>query len=250
MRKNDKATRRVGWIGSPGDNGGGCRWSREAERRGKAAANTGPSTSNEGRVNSGAEETNEPAGGSGSYVNLFYCNEPLPPAGSFVSSAPLFTRPSLLVDGPVLAAAFPLLSASRFNDAIATTKQQQYRPTTTTTVVTRTTDPTNTSLMIILGPTVHLPDLQVPLSCPLVPPRQALPRSLPTASTPPSPRAGRHDFFRDDPRWIRKPDPPSTDRPPRSAEDAGSAPDGSFAPRMQIYPDSALPPAHTNCRHT
>ncbi|KRZ46073.1 Telomere length regulation protein TEL2 -like protein [Trichinella pseudospiralis] len=36
---------------------------REAERRGKAAANTGPSTSNEGRVNSGAEETNEPAGG-------------------------------------------------------------------------------------------------------------------------------------------------------------------------------------------
>ncbi|KRX87821.1 hypothetical protein T4E_4499 [Trichinella pseudospiralis] len=30
---------------------------REAERRGKAAANTGPSTSNEGRVNSGAEET-------------------------------------------------------------------------------------------------------------------------------------------------------------------------------------------------
>ncbi|KRY86444.1 hypothetical protein T4D_2135 [Trichinella pseudospiralis] len=39
---------------------------REAERRGKAAANTGPSTSNEGRVNSGAEETNEPAGGSGS----------------------------------------------------------------------------------------------------------------------------------------------------------------------------------------
>ncbi|KRY74946.1 hypothetical protein T4A_3880, partial [Trichinella pseudospiralis] len=88
------------------------------------------------------------------------------------------------------------------------------------------------------------------LSCPLVPPRQALPRSLPTASTPPSPRAGRHDFFRDDPRWIRKPDPPSTDRSPRSAEDAASAPDGSFAPRMQIYPDSALPPAHTNCRHT
>ncbi|KRX91275.1 hypothetical protein T4E_9025 [Trichinella pseudospiralis] len=78
----------------------------------------------------------------------------------------------------------------------------------------------------------------------------ALPRSLPTASTPPSPRAGRHDFFRDDPQWIRKPDPPSTDRSPRSAEDAGSAPDGSFAPRMQIYPDSALPPAHTNCRHT
>ncbi|KRY80932.1 hypothetical protein T4D_7160 [Trichinella pseudospiralis] len=84
------------------------------------------------------------------------------------------------------------------------------------------------------------------LSCPLVPPRQALPRSLPTASTPPSPRAGRHDFFRDDPQWIRKPDPPSTDRSLRSAEDAGSAPDGSFAPRMQIYPDSALPPAHTN----
>ncbi|KRY02017.1 hypothetical protein T4E_7389 [Trichinella pseudospiralis] len=78
----------------------------------------------------------------------------------------------------------------------------------------------------------------------------SLPRSLPTASTPPSPRAGRHDFFRDDPRWIRKPDPPSTDRSPRSAEDAASAPDGSFAPRMQIYPNSALPPAHTNCRHT
>ncbi|KRY87929.1 hypothetical protein T4D_10808 [Trichinella pseudospiralis] len=39
-----------------------------------------------------------------------------------------------------------------------------YRPTTTTTVVTKTTDPTNTSLMIILGPTVHLPDLQVPVS--------------------------------------------------------------------------------------
>ncbi|KRX73350.1 hypothetical protein T4E_648, partial [Trichinella pseudospiralis] len=50
----------------------------------------------------------------------------LPPAGSFVSSAPLFTRPSLLVDGQVLAAAFPLLSASRFNDAIATTIQQQW----------------------------------------------------------------------------------------------------------------------------
>ncbi|KRY78930.1 hypothetical protein T4A_5325, partial [Trichinella pseudospiralis] len=44
---------------------------REAERRGKAAANTGPSTSNEGRVNSGAEETNEPAGGSGSLHSLF-----------------------------------------------------------------------------------------------------------------------------------------------------------------------------------
>ncbi|KRY86450.1 hypothetical protein T4D_4357 [Trichinella pseudospiralis] len=58
------------------------------------------------------------------------------------------------------------------------------------------------------------------------------------------------EMRRDDPRWIRKPDPPSTDRPPRSAEDAASAPDGSFAPRMQIYPDSALPPAHTNCRHT
>ncbi|KAL1229343.1 C2 and GRAM domain-containing protein [Trichinella pseudospiralis] len=93
-------------------------------------------------------------------------------------------------------------------------------------------------------------DLPPQLSCPLVPPRQALPRSLPTASTPPSPCAGRHDFFRDDPRWIRKPDPPSTDRSPRSAEDAASAPDGSFAPRMQIYPNSALPPAHTNCRHT
>ncbi|KRX96615.1 hypothetical protein T4B_422 [Trichinella pseudospiralis] len=38
---------------------------REAEKRGKAAANTGPSTSNEERVNSGAKETNEPAGGSG-----------------------------------------------------------------------------------------------------------------------------------------------------------------------------------------
>ncbi|KRX87834.1 hypothetical protein T4E_10813 [Trichinella pseudospiralis] len=47
-------------------------------------------------------------------------------AATSVSSAPLFTRPSLLVDGPVLAAAFPLLSASRFNDAIATTKQQQW----------------------------------------------------------------------------------------------------------------------------
>ncbi|KRY75940.1 hypothetical protein T4A_3068 [Trichinella pseudospiralis] len=68
------------------------------------------------------------------------------------------------------------------------------------------------------------------LSCPLVPPRQALPRSLPTASTPPSPRAGRHDFFRDDPGWISTLDPPSTDRSPRSAEDAASAPDGSFAP--------------------
>ncbi|KRX93704.1 hypothetical protein T4E_3625 [Trichinella pseudospiralis] len=80
--------------------------------------------------------------------------------------------------------------------------------------------------------------------------RNRVRKSLPTASTPPSPRAGRHDFFRDDPQWIRKPDPPSTDRSLRSAEDAGSAPDGSFAPRMQIYPDSALPPAHTNCRHT
>ncbi|KRX86416.1 hypothetical protein T4A_298 [Trichinella pseudospiralis] len=37
---------------------------REAERRGKAAANTGPSTNNEGRVNSLAEETDEPARGS------------------------------------------------------------------------------------------------------------------------------------------------------------------------------------------
>ncbi|KRZ32017.1 hypothetical protein T4B_6243 [Trichinella pseudospiralis] len=87
MRKNDKANRledqegvrwdrglslaTCGWIGGLCDNGGGCRWSREAERRGKAAANTGPSTSNEGRVNSGAEETNEPAGGSGSLHSLF-----------------------------------------------------------------------------------------------------------------------------------------------------------------------------------
>ncbi|KRZ38306.1 hypothetical protein T4C_4018 [Trichinella pseudospiralis] len=39
-----------------------------------------------------------------------------------------------------------------------------YRATTTTTVVTKTTDPTNTSLMIIRGPTVHFPDLQVPVS--------------------------------------------------------------------------------------
>ncbi|KRY64980.1 Uncharacterized protein T4A_9224, partial [Trichinella pseudospiralis] len=41
----------------------------------------------------------------------------------------------------------------------------RYRPTTTTTVVTKTTDPANTSLMIILRPTVHLPDLQVPCPC-------------------------------------------------------------------------------------
>ncbi|KRY89570.1 hypothetical protein T4D_14609 [Trichinella pseudospiralis] len=47
---------------------------REAERRGKAAANTGPSTSNEERVNSGAEETNEPAGGSGS-LQYDYLND-------------------------------------------------------------------------------------------------------------------------------------------------------------------------------
>ncbi|KRY76218.1 hypothetical protein T4A_5025 [Trichinella pseudospiralis] len=39
---------------------------REAERRGKAAANTGPSTNSEGRANSLAEETDEPARGSGS----------------------------------------------------------------------------------------------------------------------------------------------------------------------------------------
>ncbi|KRY89894.1 hypothetical protein T4D_85 [Trichinella pseudospiralis] len=83
------------------------------------------------------------------------------------------------------------------------------------------------------GELVFFPRLQglaPQLSCPLVPPRQALPRSLPTASTPPSPRAGRHDFFRDDPGWISTLDPPSTDRSPRSAEDAASAPDGSFAP--------------------
>ncbi|KRY92968.1 hypothetical protein T4D_1463 [Trichinella pseudospiralis] len=48
---------------------------REAERRGKAAANTGPSTSNEGRVNSGAEETNEPARGSGSlHLSKSFCS--------------------------------------------------------------------------------------------------------------------------------------------------------------------------------
>ncbi|KAL1233880.1 Phosphate acyltransferase [Trichinella pseudospiralis] len=39
---------------------------REAERRGKAAANTGPSTNSKGRANSLAEETDEPARGSGS----------------------------------------------------------------------------------------------------------------------------------------------------------------------------------------
>ncbi|KRY69965.1 hypothetical protein T4A_13663 [Trichinella pseudospiralis] len=52
------------------------------------------------------------------------CNEPLPRAGSSVSSARLLARPSLFGDEPVLAAAFPFLSASRFNDGIATTKQQ------------------------------------------------------------------------------------------------------------------------------
>ncbi|KRZ17215.1 hypothetical protein T4B_6527, partial [Trichinella pseudospiralis] len=46
---------------------------REAERRGKAAANTGPSTNSEGRANSLAEETDEPAGGSGS-LQKFYLN--------------------------------------------------------------------------------------------------------------------------------------------------------------------------------
>ncbi|KRZ15221.1 hypothetical protein T11_6028 [Trichinella zimbabwensis] len=48
---------------------------------------------------------------------------------------------------------------------------------------------------------------------PLSPP-PALPRGLPTASSPPSPQ----------------PDPPSTDRSLRSAEDVASSPDGSFAP--------------------
>ncbi|KAL1284339.1 General transcription and DNA repair factor [Trichinella pseudospiralis] len=48
---------------------------REAERRGKAAANTGPSTSNEGRVNSVAEETDEPARGSGSlHLSKSFCS--------------------------------------------------------------------------------------------------------------------------------------------------------------------------------
>ncbi|KRZ23232.1 hypothetical protein T4C_10390, partial [Trichinella pseudospiralis] len=47
-------------------------------------------------------------------------------AGSSVSSARLLARPSLFVDGPVLAASCPLLSASRFNDGIATTEQQQW----------------------------------------------------------------------------------------------------------------------------
>ncbi|KRY81273.1 hypothetical protein T4D_5928 [Trichinella pseudospiralis] len=45
---------------------------REAERRGKAAANTRPSTNSEGRANSLAEETDEPARGSGSlHMELF-----------------------------------------------------------------------------------------------------------------------------------------------------------------------------------
>ncbi|KRZ04724.1 hypothetical protein T4B_1261 [Trichinella pseudospiralis] len=45
---------------------------REAERRGKAAANTRPSTNSEGRANSMAEETDEPARGSGSlHMELF-----------------------------------------------------------------------------------------------------------------------------------------------------------------------------------
>ncbi|KRY74815.1 hypothetical protein T4B_5421, partial [Trichinella pseudospiralis] len=48
----------------------------------------------------------------------------LPRVGSSVSSARLLARPSLFGDGPVLAGAFPFLSASRFNDGIATTKQQ------------------------------------------------------------------------------------------------------------------------------
>ncbi|KRX90052.1 hypothetical protein T4E_5782, partial [Trichinella pseudospiralis] len=46
---------------------------REAERRGKAAANTGPSTNSEGRASSLAEETDEPARGSGS-LQKFYLN--------------------------------------------------------------------------------------------------------------------------------------------------------------------------------
>ncbi|KRX87828.1 hypothetical protein T4E_1114, partial [Trichinella pseudospiralis] len=48
----------------------------------------------------------------------------LPRVGSSVSSARLLARPSLFGDGPVLAGAFPFLSASRFDDDIATTKQQ------------------------------------------------------------------------------------------------------------------------------
>ncbi|KRY00960.1 hypothetical protein T4E_11248 [Trichinella pseudospiralis] len=52
------------------------------------------------------------------------CNEPLPRAGWSVSSPRVLARPSLFGDEPVLAAAFPFLSASRFNDGIATTKQQ------------------------------------------------------------------------------------------------------------------------------
>ncbi|KRY79157.1 hypothetical protein T4B_8546 [Trichinella pseudospiralis] len=103
----------------------------------------------------------------GNYVisQAHFCsNLPLPPAGSFVSSAPLFTRSSLLVDGPVLAAAFPLLSASRFNDAIATTKQQQWIQTNDNHHRCHKDHRSNhTSLMIILGPTVHLPDLEVPV---------------------------------------------------------------------------------------
>ncbi|KRX86231.1 hypothetical protein T4E_6526 [Trichinella pseudospiralis] len=54
------------------------------------------------------------------------CNEPLPRAGLFISSARLLARPSLFVDSLVLAAGFPLLSVSRFNDGIAITKQQQW----------------------------------------------------------------------------------------------------------------------------
>ncbi|KRY93000.1 hypothetical protein T4D_337 [Trichinella pseudospiralis] len=42
------------------------RYEREAERKGKAAANTRPSTNSEGRANSLAEEMNKPARGSGS----------------------------------------------------------------------------------------------------------------------------------------------------------------------------------------
>ncbi|KRX88387.1 hypothetical protein T4E_6310 [Trichinella pseudospiralis] len=47
---------------------------REAEIRGKAAANTRPSKSNESRVNSRAKETDEPAGGSGSLQNISFEN--------------------------------------------------------------------------------------------------------------------------------------------------------------------------------
>ncbi|KRZ15278.1 hypothetical protein T4B_12356 [Trichinella pseudospiralis] len=69
--------------------------------------------------------------------SVFTCNEPLPPAGSFVSSAPLFTRPSLLVDGPI---------QTNDNHHRCHKDHRSNR---------------NTSPMIILGPTVHLPDLQL-----------------------------------------------------------------------------------------